>query len=437
MIFISLIPPSIINLSISEPYLPFQIVNLCLIIWCVFRVFSFSNTTISSKTITYLFIYIFFGIAPLYQFSTGISIWRGEPIRSIDYFYGTSIIFGAILVYDWAYNWVYNYPHSSKHYNFSPKIKLNSPEFNKASALIICLISFVITLYAFKSYPILLFFREYTYDTKVTFNTFDSTSLNLIYTIIIRPIPVIVLMYYNLTCKKRNLFSLTLLLITIITNFPLSLPRFYVAGLYLPLLFTYYKSLIRRPLLIKVLFIVGILYIFPFLNQGRTASSMSEIEISFIPDYNMFLTGHFDTFQNGLRVMRADFVTHGRQLLGVILFWFPRSIWPEKPIGSGGEIADEFGLTFDHIALNYWAEGWINFGFLGTILFSILLGIINAKLDSKFNNTQITTNYRVGYYIYLGMLFFILRGDLISCIAYMTGFAIINYISSKLILYSR
>ncbi|WP_290383534.1 hypothetical protein, partial [Muribaculum intestinale] len=69
-------------------------------------------------------------------------------------------------------------------------------------------------------------------------------------------------------------------------------------------MFTYYRHLIYKPLLIKFIFIFGILFVFPFLNQGRTVTSISELEVSIIPDYEMFLTGHFDTFQNGLRVIR-------------------------------------------------------------------------------------------------------------------------------------
>lgn len=423
-----MLPAIIINLSIPTPYLPFQIVNLLLIIWCAYRIFPFHYTPLSSDTITYLFIYIFLGIAPLYQFSKGISIWGGESIKAFDYFYVTLILIGAVLIYDIAYRITSGTIISqsntlNKHYVFI-----------KSKAFILCVISLIITLYAYRSYPILLIFREYNEDTRIVFDAFSNTSLNLIYIICIRPLPIVVLMYYNLMHQKQTFFSFLILFIALITNFPLSLPRFYVAGLYLPLLFTYFKSLIRKPLLIKYLFIIGILFIFPFLNQGRTVNSLSELEIGLIPDYDMFLTGHFDTFQNGLRVIRADFVTYGKQLLGVLLFWFPRSIWPGKPVGSGSVIADQFDLSFDHIALNYWAEGWINFGLPGTIIFSIILGVINAKLDIRFYKTRATLIYRIIYYIYIGMLFFILRGDLISCVAYMIGLAIVTYGCSKFII---
>ena len=40
-------------------------------------------------------------------------------------------------------------------------------------------------------------------------------------------------------------------------------------------------------------------------------------------------------------------------------------MWPDKPIGSGGFIAEQYDFFFDHISLNYWAEGYINFGILG------------------------------------------------------------------------
>lgn len=433
MFVVSLLPPLIINCSITDSFFPFQFVNFILIVWCACRIFSFDNKPISSDTITYLFIYIFLGIAPLYQFSAKALLWGGAPIKDTDYFYATIILLGGILIYDMAYR-VYYY--SKRHLRQSKSsTHAKSLQLSNTRALILSTLSLVITLYAYKDYPILLILREYNEDVKIVFDAFSNTSLNLIYTIVIRPIPIVVLMYYNIISKKQCLFSYILLFIVLITNFPLSLPRFYVAGLYLPLMFTYYRHLIYKPLLIKFIFIFGILFVFPFLNQGRTVTSISELEVSIIPDYEMFLTGHFDTFQNGLRVIRDNYVTYGEQLLGVILFGFPRSIWPGKPIGSGGVIAEEFGLTFDHIALNYWAEGWINFGLIGIVLFSIILGKINATFDIKFYKRKPSICYMTIYFIYLGMLFFILRGDLISCVAYMVGLSAATYGCSKLIIH--
>jgi len=50
---------------------------------------------------------------------------------------------------------------------------------------------------------------------------------------------------------------------------------------------------------------------------------------------NMFVARDFDSYQNFAIVFFEDFITYERQLLGALLFWVPRSIWPNKPIGSG------------------------------------------------------------------------------------------------------
>ena len=121
----------------------------------------------------------------------------------------------------------------------------------------------------------------------------------------------------------------------------------------------------------------------------------------------------------------------GKSIVGGNFILFPRSIYTDKPIGSGGYIAHLYGLQFDHISLNYWGEGWLNFGILGVPLFSLFLAFINAKFDYKFWEQNSSYNFKVVYFIYLGLIFFILRGDLISCFAYTVGMFISCYLCYK------
>ena len=103
----------------------------------------------------------------------------------------------------------------------------------------------------------------------------------------------------------------------------------------------------------------------------------------------------------------------------------PRILWPDKPIGSGAYLAKELKMFFDNISANYFAEGYINFGFAGIIIFTILLSYWTARIDKIYWNMAILipNNYfTVIYMITLGMLFFILRGDLLSSFAYTFGF---------------
>lgn len=421
-----LLPVLIINADVHNTHIGFQVTNFIIVIWSLYKLFPFSSSTkMDTNALVYLFIYMFVGIAPLYQYANNVSIWGGLPLSGDDYFYTNVFFIIALFFYDIFY------------YIFSRnnKILKNSKEriskYNKLLPLTLAVFSTLFTLYAFRSYPILLLFREFQDEGKITFNTFSNTSLNLLYTIVIRPIPVIILTLYNIIYRRFDKYFYILLLLILITNFPLSLPRFYVAGLYFPLLCSIFPNLLRRDILLKGLFLFGILYVFPFLNQGRTVTDFSDIKFSFSINYDMFLEGHFDSFQNFARVIVNNTVTYGRQLFGVLIFWLPRSIYPNKPIGSGGYIADEYNLDFDHISLNYWGEGWINFGMLGVPVFSIILAYINSKFDKIYWKTHCTPYMFTIYCLYLGLTFFILRGDLISCFAYTVGLFISAYICYK------
>lgn len=69
------------------------------------------------------------------------------------------------------------------------------------------------------------------------------------------------------------------------------------------------------------------------------------------------------------------------------------------------------------------AEGYINFGVFGAIFFACILGIIMGKLDFSYEHkTYKTKSFIIVYYILLGFIVFILRGDLLSSFAYLCGF---------------
>lgn len=429
LFILGLFPIIIINNNINNYNVFFQISNFIIVIWSLYKLFPlFSSSQFNTNAILYLFIYLFIGIAPLYQYSKEISLWGGVPLKPSDYCYTNCIFIIAILTYQLFYNIFYTKKAKFTNKNINKERKY---QYRKFLPFIIALVSFFITIYAFRTYPFLLFFREMNDGEKIIFDTFGNTTLNLIYTIIIRPLPIFILIFYNFIFKKKDIIFFLLIIIALVTNFPLSLPRFYVAALYLPLFFSFYTKSIKNDILMKSCLILAVLYLFPFLNQGRTATSIEEISFNLGDSYEMFLEGHFDSYQNFARVITNNTVTFGQQLWGVLCFWVPRSIYINKPIGSGGYIANLYGLDFDHISLNYWGEGWINFGIIGVILFSLILAYIHASFDYKYWNLKSSYLFKIIYFTYLGLIFFILRGDLISCFAYTVGLFTSIYLCFK------
>ena len=157
----------------------------------------------------------------------------------------------------------------------------------------------------------------------------------------------------------------------------------------------------------------GLLVIFPLLENFRYWSGEFTIGLSF----DFLNEMHFDASQNFMIVMKNDVVTWGRQLLGALLFWLPRSIWETKPIGSGAFVAEEFNCDFTNISMPWFAEGYINFGFFGILLFTVLLSWFCSFYDSKYWNNR-NSQFTPYYLLLVSSLLFFLRGDLMSSLAY-------------------
>ena len=176
---------------------------------------------------------------------------------------------------------------------------------------------------------------------------------------------------------------------------------------------------------------MGLLVIFPFLDQFRHAKELStdtKIGIS----TQMFSEGTFDSYQNTINVINKADITYGRQLLGVLFFYVPRSIWSTKPIGSGAYIAKEFKYNFSNISMNFLGEGYLNFGYFGVFLFILFLSNLVSRFDFMYWNNLIRKEYMYIIYFYLyGLLFFIMRGDLLSSFAYTIGLSSAIYLVLK------
>ena len=166
----------------------------------------------------------------------------------------------------------------------------------------------------------------------------------------------------------------------------------------------------------------GLYIVFPFLDKFRSFTSWSQFDFKI--NYNWMQGLHFDAYQNFVRVIEINWITYGNQLLGALLFFIPRSLWVEKPIGSGSNLAIKMDYIFGGISMPFIAEGYVNFGLFGSLFFMLFLGIILGNLDRvawklmKANNDCLFLYY---YYFLFGIIFFTMRGDLINGISMIFG----------------
>jgi hypothetical protein len=231
---------------------------------------------------------------------------------------------------------------------------------------------------------------------------------------------------------RLGMSNLLLILIPgILFNFPLAMPRYMALTIFLAWLlaagFQNFRRGHRFSLMLLGLFII----VAPLSGVTRYAGIDMDERISAPQELfqKAVLVTDYDAWSSLCRTMQytADHATTGgRQLMGAILFFVPRSVWPAKPIGSGAWLFGELGMEFRNVACTFLAEGYINFGFGGGLIFTALLALLIARFDGWYwqrNGQTFFSLPRLFYFVLIGMLFFILRGDLMSSVAYTIGLA--------------
>ncbi len=387
--------------------------------WSVFAIFIKRNISFSLYKTFYTFSLLFFGIAPFIQYSDGIVFWSSTQfLTEQDYIVTNIIILFIFVVIEIVYMFVYK---DGRVNRGGSNIYLKR-EFNLKTKSIFILLAFLSFFFTLKSKDfniIGLFFRgsDFLSENK------DVTPLDQIVNNFVRPMSLFAFMVYYNYSRKFGLFGFFIFIIGIICNFPTGLARYNVAALYIPLFLIIFPAL-RAKYYFNMILVGGFLIVFPFLNNFRNFSEDSKINIGF--DFEMFREAHFDSYSSLLRVIKYELVTYGNQLAAVIFFWVPRSLWDSKPKSSGIYLAENLDFYFSNVSVNFFAEGYLNFGMFGIFIFAVGLAIIIAKLDKKFlefNYSMTSHNeFTLYYYLLIGFFIFILRGDLLSSFAYLIGF---------------
>ncbi|MBS1614649.1 MAG: hypothetical protein JST06_00865 [Bacteroidetes bacterium] len=216
-------------------------------------------------------------------------------------------------------------------------------------------------------------------------------------------------------------------------NFPLALPRYLTLTIYLGAALAAGLSVFKKRHTFSLILLSLLLFVAPFSSITRYGGDdmgerMKRPDIVF---QKAVILTDYDAWSSLCRVMQyTDRAgnTNGRQLMGVALFFVPRSVWPDKPVGSGAFLFDALHLGFNNVACTFLAEGYINFGIWGSLIFTVLLALIIARYDAWYWQQGGMTQFRLirlFYYVAIGMLFYVLRGDLMSSFAYITGFVVV------------
>lgn len=161
--------------------------------------------------------------------------------------------------------------------------------------------------------------------------------------------------------------------------------------------------------------VMGFVFLFPLadafrLNTVNLARDGFFGEYKGNPDYDAFwqVANAFSYSLDGL-------VEYGRQALGVVFFWVPRSFWSDKPVDTGILLANYRGYSFDNLSAPLWAEFLVNGGVVALALGFLAVGYLLRVMDENL----LPAFPRAGFWAIVGAIFpvymtILLRGSMLQ-----------------------
>lgn len=189
-------------------------------------------------------------------------------------------------------------------------------------------------------------------------------------------------------------------------------------------------GLLRRPvakIAFLALFLAGATVVFPYADAFRNEQSgiHNSIRSTSTPvDYLIGKTDYgavTDVAATALHVEREGH-TWGRQLLGAAAFWVPRSVWTDKPVNTAEILAEEIDFPNPNLDTPLWAEGYIDFGLLGTALLLGTFGVLSRRADDVLERADLRPDRCADVVFPIAISFvgyesFLLRGSLLQAMA--------------------
>ncbi len=228
---------------------------------------------------------------------------------------------------------------------------------------------------------------------------------------------LVTLLYFSSIRKNHRVALATMLIWILLLSNPLGNARQVTLFLTFPLLFIFLRGRAYKTLVI----FAGLPFIFLY-SAGLINRYTGQFQAPHLSIISR--DGDFDSFSqvaNGLQSIDSGIFPVFRQITGSILFFVPRSIYPNKPYDTGIELANHLGLKFQNLSAPWLLEAYANARLLGVIFVGVGLGFIVSNIDLKSN---VTFRSFLLSAMTSGFLFILLRGSLLQA----TGRAAFTYV---------
>jgi hypothetical protein len=330
-----------------------------------------------------------FGISPLAQLG-GYWYWTGKYSNET-IINAYIIIFVGLIVYEISY-------HSKNNINirntkFDPKQALTF-------AIVILMTAFIAVIYLFRYLDFFSYHNVFVQGILDQYGTIGYAFILLF----IRNLPLCALLLLIVEIKSYNLKNkytahiliILLAIFLLLTSNPTITSRWWLSTVIISLSIAIWGNKAIFKTLIGIGFPIAYIIVFPILDFFRYEKSFVRY---LYPSSNWLANnlsnGDFDSFQqilNTLIYVKHSGLTYGYQLLGIFTFWIPRSSWYNKPLDTGILVGNSLDYGFTNLSSPLWAEGYVNFGIIGVIIFLSTFGFFSHFLDDSFNSYLNSSN---------------------------------------------
>ncbi|GJH13528.1 hypothetical protein CBA19CS11_31840 [Caballeronia novacaledonica] len=207
---------------------------------------------------------------------------------------------------------------------------------------------------------------------------------------------------------------------------PLTEKRNALGPIYLTLLALVFRRWLRSPPRVfwSIFFLSGLFFpIAELFTNYRIADW--PVAPAVIEDFfeQHFTSTTYDAWANTdavIEIVSREGIYWGKQLSGALLFFVPHTLWPEKPLGTGILIGDyllrNYSMWFVNLSAPLPAEGYLDFGWGGVVLYGALLGYFSRRVDALLDSA-VPIWRALGFYLSFYTVF-LLRGSLMVAVAY-------------------
>lgn len=243
---------------------------------------------------------------------------------------------------------------------------------------------------------------------------------------------LLILLHETVRSGRKLLFSrvcvlLLLLLLVLVTENPATEKRNALGPLYIALLLVGFPKMFSTWSRRMWLLVGGMVLIFPAITLfTHNHQAVGDVSLALV--WNQIVDHYFsinyDSWANiytAIEIAGAHGVQWGHQLLGSLLFFVPSSVWSAKPLATGIFLADyliaNYGMWFTNLSAPLIAEGYLDFGLVGVILYAGAAALAVTVL----NIIALRSNKWISYpsAVYGGVfLMIVLRGSLMIALGF-------------------